>query len=118
MSTSRERMHEAVDRLSKWRAWFAGWQLGTRPATDGPTRAVRDATEARLILRAEMSALTALMLEKGVFTEEEWAEAVADNANHLNATLTKRFPGVETTRIGLSMTPAAAETMRREGFPP
>jgi hypothetical protein len=49
-------MTAALNRLANWRSFFAGWQLGTQPASDGPTRAVRDTIEARLILRAEMTA--------------------------------------------------------------
>lgn len=118
MSTdSARRMSAALNRLAKWRSWFAGWQLGTQSTSHGPTRALRDATEARLLMRAELTALTSVLLTKGLMTEDEIREAVAREADFLSESLSKRFPGVEATDHGLTMDARAFETMRREGFP-
>lgn len=112
------RMTAALNRLCKWRAFFAGWQLGTRPADDAPTRALRDAIDARLVARVELSAVTRLLLERRVFTGDQLADAITVEAGELSADLARRFPGVDVTDAGLTMTmPAAAETLRREGFP-
>jgi hypothetical protein len=141
----------ALNRLCKWRSFFAGWLLGTRPARDGATRMARDLTDAGLILRtevaalsrllgatppddagaelrglldmrltlcAEVSALTALLIERGVITADDLNNQVAIEADYLAAALARRYPGFEATDGGLSMRmPQAAETMRREGFP-
>jgi hypothetical protein len=147
---SAQRMHAALERLCKWRLWFAGWQLGTHPGTYGPTRAARDAAEAlllmraeitahagimlgkgvateeemeataatRLGMRAEVTALTGLLIEKGICTEAELQEAIAREADFLAEALSRRFPGVTATDAGLIFNHRAAETMRREGFPP
>ena len=48
---------DALNRLCKWRAFFAGWLLGTRPVRSGPARAARDLTDAGLLLTAEVRAL-------------------------------------------------------------
>lgn len=118
MNTS-ERAERALNRLSKWRLFYAGWQYGTQPKSHGLTCAVRDAAEARLIVRAEVSALTALLINKGVFTVEEMTEALAREADWLCEALEKRFPGVRTTEYGLEFDIIkAGETMKREGFPP
>lgn len=113
-----ERADRALNRLCKWRTFFAGWSLGTRPDTDGPTRALRDATDARLIARAELSAMSQLLIEKGLCTADEFTEAVAREADFLAEMLAKQYPGFEATDAGLQITPRAADTMRRLGFPP
>lgn len=65
------RTRQALERLAKWRVLFAGWQLGTRSKGDPEADAVRDLQEARLMLRTEVTALTGLLLTKGVITEQE-----------------------------------------------
>ena len=52
----------ALNRLCKWRAIFAGWQLGTRAKGDPESDAVRDHREVTILLRAEASAMTGLLL--------------------------------------------------------
>jgi hypothetical protein len=92
----------ALERLCKWRSLFAGWQLGTRPGDDPESQAVRDHREATILLRAELSALTRLLVEAGVFTAAEFSVAVGNEAEELNASYEERFPGVTATANGLS----------------
>ncbi len=109
---------DALNRLTKWRSFFAGWQLGTQPETHGPTRAVRDHREATMILRVEVTALTRALLEKGVLTQDELAVLIEDEANELAAAYERRFPGFRATDDGMSLEfSQATETMQREGFP-
>lgn len=118
---SAERCRAALNRLAKWRGFFAGWQLGTRALghrEDGPVRAARDAAEARLVLRAEVTAIAGLLIQAGVVTESQYHEAVAREADFLAESLSRRFPGVTATDEGLTLDVRAADTMRREGFPP
>jgi hypothetical protein len=117
--TPEQRSSAALNRLCKWRMFFTGWWLGAQPKTEGPVRALRDLTDARLILRTEMSALTALLIRKGIITAEEMNNQVAVEADHLIAALERKYPGFVTTDDGLSMRmPQAGQTMQREGFPP
>lgn len=116
-AASARRMDAACNRLAKWRSWFAGWQLGTQPADHGPTRAVRDAAEARLLMRAELTALASVLLTKGLMTQDEYQEAIAREADFVSESLSIRFPGVTATETGLTMDQRAVDTMRREGFP-
>lgn len=95
----------ALNRLAKWRALLAGWQLGTRPDTDPETQAIRDTQEARLLLRAEVTALTALLLDKGVITQEEFTEQLAAEAIELDKAYSRRFPGVRSADDGLVFNP-------------
>lgn len=109
----------ALNRLTKWRTVFAGWQLGTRPSDDGETRAVRDHRELTILLRAEISTLTGLLEAKGVFTRVEFTEALAEEAEKLSADYSRRFDGMEATDDGIAMDVARAQaTMKRLGFPP
>lgn len=91
-----------LEKLGKWRSLFAGWQLGTRPDSDPECQAVKDHREVTILLRTEVNALTALLIEKGVFTAEEFDIQVGDEAKALDEAFQKRFPGVTSTEHGLS----------------
>lgn len=92
----------ALNRLAKWRGLLAGWQLGTRPLGDPESDAVRHHREGTLLLRAEATALVSLLIEHGVFTEEEWLERLRKAALDLESTYQRNFPGVKATDEGLS----------------
>ena len=102
----------ALNRVAKWRTMYAGWQLGTRLKGDPECDAVRDAAEARILLRVEVSALARLLVDAGVFTEEQWNDQLAVEADALNAMLAKKWPGVTATDFGLTFTAEAAESMK------
>lgn len=98
----------ALERLGKWRSIYAGWQLGTRKKGDPENEAVRDAAEGRLIARVEMSAMTALLIEKGVFSHDEFYAQVGVEAEALCKTLEKKFPGIHATDVGMAFDPRVA----------
>ncbi len=102
----------ALNHLAKWRSVFAGWQLGTRPIGDPECDALRDHREATMILRAEVSALTSLLVAKGVITVAEWTEALVKEAEQLSADYEQLFPGMRATDLGIEMDERAAQTMR------
>jgi len=101
-----------VNRLGKWRTIFAGWQLGTRMKGDAECDAVRDHREATLIMRAELNALAQLLVDRGVFTAQEFSDQLNIEAERYCTTLSERFPGITATDDGLTMTAKAADTMR------
>lgn len=103
---------DALNKLCRWRALLAGWQLGTRPIGDPESDAIRDHREVTLLLRTEVTTLTALLLKHGVFTQDEWVEQLTTEAQILDAQYEQRFPGVKTTMQGLEFTQDAAETMK------
>ena len=111
-------MVAALNKLCKWRSVFTGWQLGTRAMNDPECAAVRDQADARLVMRAELTGLTALLISKGLITETDFGAAVTEEAMHLDASLERQFPGFSTTEVGLTMTAEAAETMKRLRFKP
>jgi hypothetical protein len=113
------RATRALEVLGKWRSVFAGWQLGTRNADDGPTRAVKHHRELSMMLRVEVNALTKLLLDKGIITQVELTEAIGEEAEALSAAYAELFPGLTATEQGIHYDiERAGYTMRRLGFPP
>jgi len=60
------KLSDALNKFAKWRTWFASWQLGTRSDHDGECSAVKDHREVTMLLRAEVNALTKVLIDKGV----------------------------------------------------
>ena len=119
MSEPGQQTFLALNKLAKWRKFYASWQLGTRPDNSGEYHAVAHLHELHIILRAELNALTKLMVEKGVFTGEEFDAALLAEAGQLDADYEKTYPGFSTSQDGLHMKmPEALKTMRDLGFPP
>lgn len=117
--TTEPRYLRALNRLTKWRSFFAGWQLGTRPDTDPESNAVRDQRELFMILRVEMTALTRVLMEKGVIKLDEWEKAMEAEANELERDYQRRFPGIRAIDSGLEIDIAKArETYARLHFKP
>ncbi|MEX3635997.1 hypothetical protein [Paraburkholderia sp. BR14320] len=111
------RLHRTLNRLAKWRSVFAGWQLGTRVTGDPESEAVRDHRELSMVMRAEVSALAALLMQKRVFTVDEFNAQIADEAEWLSQAYERKFPGMRATDAGISIDPhAAKDTMK--GFRP
>lgn len=92
-----------IERLGKWRTVFTGWQLGTRAKGDPESDAVRDHRELTMLLRAEVNAQTQLLVNRGVFTSEEYTKQVHEEARLLCEAYERRFPGFKATDYGLSI---------------
>jgi hypothetical protein len=109
-----------LNKLCKWRLIYAGWHNGTQSISDPGVQAMRDLHEKILIHRVEITALATLMLEKGVFTAEEFSATVEKEAEILDGQLSDFFAGFETIPNGIRILDVeiAAETQRRLGFPP
>lgn len=101
-----EQADDAIQLLGKWRMHFAGWLLGTRPKNDPQSQWVRDNTEKLLVLRAEVSAITSLLVGRKVFTREEFTVQVGQEAQALVNALEARWPGIKTTEDGLEYSAA------------
>lgn len=96
-------LEQKLNRLCKWRSVFAGWQLGTRADTDAECRAVRDHREVTMLLRAELNAMTKVLIDRGVITIEELERALGEEADKLSADYEKKFPGFKATDAGISI---------------
>lgn len=112
MTELQPRLTRALNIVAKWRTVFAGWQLGTRPASDPVCQAVKDHREATILLRVEVTALTGLLLEKGIFTGHELAAQLIEEAEHLNGQYEQRFRGMHASEVGITMNPVV---MREHG---
>jgi|GEM_PF-2040060 len=109
----------ATEKLGKWRSVLVGWIWGTRHRGQPGTQGMRDLMDARLVARIELSAIAALLIEKGVFTRTEFMAQVAIEAGELDAMYERLFEGYRTTDQGLSIDPnVAVKTNQRLGFPP
>jgi hypothetical protein len=108
-ATQHERTQRALNILAKWRALFAGWQLGTRPSTDPECNAIREHREATLLHRAELTAMGLALLDKKIITVREWERYLERAANDLCDALAARFPGVTANEHGLHIDPLEAQ---------
>jgi hypothetical protein len=97
-----------LEKLCKWRSVFAGWQLGTRPDSDPECKAVRDHREVTMLMRAELNALTQLLINHKVFSQNEFSDQVAVEAGLLDKQYEEKFPGFSTTEYGVVINPQVA----------
>lgn len=107
-----KRSADAFNKVTKWRGFLAGWQLGTRVKGDPECDAVRDHREATIILRVEVTSIIRILIDKGIITLEELDAITAEEAEALDAAYEMRFPGVKTTNEGLVFDGRAIKTMR------
>jgi hypothetical protein len=107
----------ALNRLCKWRAILAGWQLGTRPKGDPECDAVRDHREVTLLLRAEVNSLGQLLISKGVFTAAEFDVQCGVEAEHLMRGYEKVFPGAKAVDDGMTLDPALVHGWMKDWRP-
>jgi enamine deaminase RidA (YjgF/YER057c/UK114 family) len=112
VSTQSDRTDKALNILAKWRVLFTGWQIGSRPKGDPEGDAVRDHREATILLRAEVSALAAVLLAKGTVTQDEWLISLQREAEHLNQAYERKFPGVTASEKGLTIDKRALPWMK------
>lgn len=94
---------DALNRVCKWRRVFTGKMLGTAAESDPLIVGMNDIQEARIIMRVELTAITGLLLAKGVFAGDELNEAIGKEADLLNADYATRFPGFTATDDGIDM---------------
>lgn len=103
----------ALNRIAKWRAVFTGWQLGTRPKSDPEAQAVSDAREAQILMRVELNALLALLIDKGVINRDEYTHSILTECEHFEKLLQRKFPGFRAADEGMIMdAQRAAETTK------
>lgn len=88
--------------LAKWRRVFMWWQLGKRDKGDPEGDAVADHREVTMLMRTELNALAALLIQKQVFTAMEFTAQVEVEAEHLSETYSQKFPGLIATPDGIT----------------
>lgn len=112
-------MIDRLNKLCKWRSLLAGWHLGSRPDNAPGVPAMRDLMDKWLVMRAEMNAVAELLIEKGVFTSEEFRGQLQNEAQLLDQQLERMFQGFRTTATGIEVydSQLAKETMTTLHFP-
>jgi Glutamate synthase domain 2 len=107
-----QRYYSTLNRLTKWRNVFAGWQLGTRSKDDPECQAVKNHREVTILLRVETTAISKILIDKGICTLEEYQQASIDEAELLSKDYEKKFPGMKAFDDGIQYDIRAAETMK------
>lgn len=107
-----QRLTDALNKLAKWRTVFASWQLGTRSSGDPECQAIKDHREVTILMRAEINALTKIILENKICTQEKLQEILLEEAQYLDRSYEKRFPGFSTSFIGVHIDKKGQETMK------
>lgn len=113
MNDIERKMHDALNKLAKWRTVFASWQLGTRSREDAECQAVKDHRELSMLTRAEVTAVVSVLINKGLVTREELQSAITQECEFIDKAYEKRFPGFSTSLTGVHIKmPEAAETTK------
>lgn len=94
--------------------------LGSVPSTSGGYKALIDLLERCYFMRAEINGLTALLLEKKIFTHAELQKTFESEMRHYFDACAKDWPEIEFGDDGFTIkdVQAFAERSRREGWPP
>jgi len=118
-------LDKALNRLTKWRRLLAAWHHGARVLLPGQSpkldssaevAATIDSEERLLIFRAELSALTSLLIQKGVISVQEFNHSTIAAADDLNMQLSKAWPGISADATGLTFSYLGVVTMNERGF--
>lgn len=113
-----EHLYKVLNKLAKWRTVFAGWQLGTRQKSDPECAAVVDHRELSILLRVELTALTNLLIAKGVVTKEEFEQSLVEEAERLDKEYEKKFNGARSHEFGIEIYDLAAWEKTTKGWKP
>lgn len=87
------------------------WSQGTDTSKDG---AVQEHRAVTISLRVEISALIQVLFQKGILTLEDYQKALIQECEYLEMDYQKRFPGIESSDIGMHFydVSKAAKTMK------
>lgn len=103
---------QLTERLCKWRNLYA--MMATMGNANAFQRYIRDVADKMLLLRAEHSSLTALLIQKGIITSLEFTAQLDVEAEVLMTVMEQAYPGFTATDDGITLSnPMAQETMRR-----
>lgn len=100
--TTLDDIHRLGMRLRQYARYSLGRILGTVPITSGRYKYHIDHQERSLFMRADLNALTGLLVKKGVFTEQEWNEAWTKEAEQYCEDLARQWPEIQVAHNGRS----------------
>lgn len=110
------RYQASLNRVAKWRNILSGRIWGTQAKTP-EAKGRADLFEKLIILRAEVSAMNALLVKNGVYTIDQYMEQIIEECDHIDMTYAASFPGIRATEHGIEIydVQKANETMK--GWP-
>lgn len=112
----------ALSKLAHWRYILVAWHRGRHTLhTQGQADPLADAMEKWLTLRVEVSALVTLLVNKKVFSNEEFLSQMVKSARYYDAQMQREFKGFAThlsTGLEIEDEAQAELTMKRLNFPP
>ena len=114
-------LYRLLSKLRQYARFSVGRITGTTTAESGAYKQLLTAEEARLFHRVDINALTGLLIKKGVFTEEEWTDALIEEAKLKDKELAEEWPDITVASDGRSYTINLAkfqERCAREHWPP
>lgn len=123
MSTEREpwpaNFEDALNRLCKWRTVLLGRIVGSMGKDDPHYQGWRDLIDKLIITRVEMTALTGILIDKGICTVEEFTEKCRTEADELDKMYEAQFPGARTFSDGIDFYDIQAfnAKVQKEGWP-
>lgn len=97
-----------------------GRLLGTVANTDGRYKAWVDLLERCYFMRAEINALTKILLDKGLVTDDELEKRFEEEYRHYISALSSDWPEVEVTSTGIVIhdVEAFGRRAKAEAWPP
>jgi hypothetical protein len=110
-------LEQAINRLNHWGMLLTGRIVGTLRSEDPRSKGYRDLFQKFLILRAETTALSNLLIAKRVFTMDEFTRQLTIEVTELDRAYEKSFPGVRSGDDGLIFTSPAAAAEVMKGWP-
>lgn len=115
-------VQEAINRVAKWRTLLAGRHTGTTvrgTPEDIEGAAYRDLYEKLIVLRVEQSAVTRILVDKGLLDMPTYAAAMVEEANALERMYEAAWPGWRATDMGMEAhdPTLAAATLQRMSKP-
>ena len=113
-------LHGWATKLRQVGRMHVGRILGSVPATNGAYKSLIDLIERTYFMRAEINALTSLLLKKGLFTEAELTRAFEEEYKYLFDEVSKNWPEITFTETGATVKDpvALATRSKAEGWPP
>ena len=110
------------NRLRQYARLAVSRVLGTCSNELGAYKSLVAGEEGRLLMRAEITALTQLIIDRKLASLEEVQKAITDEMAELLKVLAMDWPEVEVPASGVGFTikdlPAFAARAKREGWPP
>lgn len=115
----RDDVIKAYNRLRQFGRLDFGRIFGTAGRENGRYRAMMGLFERSFAARVELNALVSLLVDRGVFTADEWLLAQKEEAAYLLELLAKEWPEVEIHSDGFVVKDVKAlhERSKREGWP-